>query len=175
MNLYKKNTKIVFFIALVLTLLMPVFFPALRLHYFTPFLVILFYKKPFISCLWGSIGCGLILDLLSPQARLGMNAINFTLTTGILYGQRRHFFSDSMTTLPMMTFFFSLISTVFHVLLISIFDKGIPITKDWIKYDLIMMPALDAALAFCIYILPSFFFGQPIRKGKDYFMQEEEG
>lgn len=174
MNLDKKNTSLVFFTALLPTLIIPIFFPSIRVNYFIPFLVILFYKKPFIACLWASLGCGLILDLLSPHSKIGVNAINFTITTGLLYRQRRHFFADSISTLPIMTLFFSIFSTILQIFLVNLFEKHIAITKGWIVKDLLLMPTVDSIFAFCVYVLPSLIIGKPNRKGKDYFMQQEE-
>jgi cell shape-determining protein MreD len=173
MNLQKKNLLFVFLSALALTLFVPVVFPTLKLVFLAPFLIVLLYKKPLITCLWGSLICGLILDILSPHTRLGLYSMNFTLTTGILYAQRRHFFADKASTLPIMTFFFSVISTVIQGVLLNTFEGPFQISWGWLFSDLIVMPLMDASYAFLIFILPYLLFGKPVRKGKDYFLQNQ--
>jgi rod shape-determining protein MreD len=174
MNLYKKNIKLLFLAALSLSLFMPVFFPAFRIHYFIPFIIVLFYRKPFIACLWGALACGVILDLLSPHGRIGLYAINYTVASAILYQQKRNFFADSLTTLPIMTFFFSVLSTLIQIILINVFEKTMSVSLSWFFKDLLFLPFVDTLFAFCVYILPFALFGKPVRKGKDYFMQKED-
>ncbi|NGX42988.1 MAG: hypothetical protein K940chlam7_01278 [Chlamydiae bacterium] len=173
MNLHKKNLIFAFISTLLATLFSPIIFPSYKLLFFGAFLVILYYRKPFVTCLWGSLLCGLLFDLLSSHPRLGIYAINFTATTWVLYPQRRNFFADSLSTLPVMTFLFSVISTVFQGFLLYAFEGQICISKNWFLSDLFLMPLFDAVFAFCYFILPFVFFGKPIRKGKDYFLQKE--
>ncbi|MFQ5728737.1 MAG: mreD [Waddliaceae bacterium] len=173
MNLQKKNLLFAFLGTLLFTLFVPVILPALKLLFFVPFLVILFYRKPLITCLWGSLICGLILDMLSSHSRLGLYAMNFTLTTWILYGRRRHFFADNASTLPIMTFFFSVVSTIIQGILLNTFEGHFQMSWEWLFSDLAVMPLLDASYAFLIFILPYLLFGKPGRKGKDYFLQNQ--
>ena len=173
MNLYSKSSSFYFVSALSFTLLSPVILPWMRLAYFVPFIILLFYKKPFAAVLWISLGCGLILDILSSHVRFGLYAVAFTLTTAILYRQKRHFFADSISTLPLMTFLFSLISTLIHVILIHLFENSLPFSTIWLIKDVIIMPILDGIFAFSLYVLPFILFGKPARRGKDYFLQEE--
>jgi len=109
--------------------------------------------------------------MLSSHSRLGLYAMNFTLTAWILYGQRRHFFADVASTLPLMTFFFSVISTIIQGVLLNTFEGSFQISREWLFSDLVVMPLLDASYAFLVFILPYLLFGKPVRKGKDYFLQ----
>lgn len=174
MNLYKKNLKLIFLAVIALSLFLPALFPFFKIQYFIPFLIILIYRKSFIFCLWASMGCGLVLDLLSPHDRIGLYAITYTMTTGIIFRQKRHFFADSLTTLPLMTLLFSIISTAIQALLFSFFQKAIILNLGWIIKDLVFFPLLDMVFAFMVFILPFALFGKPIRKGKDYFSEQEE-
>lgn len=175
MNLHKINIAATFFAALALTVIFPALIPKLRVQFFAPFIVILFYRKPIDKCLWASFGCGLILDLLSSYDHLGLTAIAFTLTTWALHRQRRNFFADSLMTLPIMTFLYSSVSTAMQALILTGFGHKVSIDKQWIFTDLTLLPALDALFAFALFVLPAYVFSKPILKGKDYFMNEEEG
>lgn len=173
MNLYHKNIKLCFLVCLSLVLTMPVIYPGLRLFYFVPFLIIMYYQKPLPQCLWASLLCGVIMDLLSPYSRMGLNAMNFSFTTCILYRQRENFFPDSLSTLPLMTFFFSIISTLIQAALLFAFEQSpnlVP-TLTWAWNDLILMPIADGAYAFILFILPFAIFGKPRKKGEDYFTE----
>ncbi len=173
MNLDKKSLWTVFLISFFLTIWMPTILPQLRLYFFAPYLIILLYKRPLIRCLWGALACGLIIDLLSSYHHLGLHAVNYVLTIAVLYQQRRHFFADSPTTLPIMVYLFSVISTIIQVPLLFVFEQKLPMTADWIRTDLLLMPLLDATYAFSLYILPFWIFGKRRLRGKDYFTDQE--
>lgn len=116
-----------------------------------------------MGCLWLALACGLIIDLLAAQTRLGLYSLNYCAVTWILFNQKKHFFEDSFSTFPIMTFLFSVISTLFHALLLYISSHSIEFSWGWIKSDLIFMPltdALYAALAFTIpyHLLPKKYF-----------------
>lgn len=170
LSLDQKNLNLTFIFCLVLTLIIPSLFPYVRLSFFAPFLIISCYQKQLPACLWIALFCGLILDLLSSQTRLGIQALSFCLTLIILYPQKRNFFADSLSTLPIMTFLFTSISSLgMAVLLYSLEMKNV-LSWQWLATDLIMMPALDALFAFCSFILPALIFGKPRKRGKDYFI-----
>jgi rod shape-determining protein MreD len=170
MNLERKSIGFVFIASLFFVLCFPALFPSWRLMFFAPFLIILFYQKPFLTCLWISLLCGLLLDLLSSHVRIGMYAIDYCLTTWILYQQRRNFFADSLSTLPLMTFFFSVLATILQLGLIYVFQQKVIVSWQWVFTDLIYMPVFDALFAFSFFVLPAALIGKRPRRGKDYFM-----
>lgn len=170
MNLERKSILFAFLATLCFTLLMPVLLPNWRLMFFAPFLVILYYRKSYLVCLWSSLLCGLAFDLLVLDTRIGFHAIAYCLTTWILYGQRRNFFADSISTLPLMTFFFSFIATAIQTTLLYIFEQRAELSWRWAFTDLICMPACDALFAFTWFILPAVCFGSRPKRGSDYFM-----
>lgn len=170
MDLYYKKLLPIFLLCLAFTLTMPVILPEWQIPFFIPFLIIMYYQCPFSYCLWGSLGCGLIVDLLSSYDRLGIVAINYLISTVLLYKQRENFFSDSLTTLPLMTFFFSILSTFIQFGLLFVFDHPIKMSTSWAFHDLLIMPGIDALFAFAVFILPFVIFGQPRKKGSDYFI-----
>jgi len=143
-----------FLFALLLTLLSPAFAPSFNLQFFVPVLILSYYRKPLVACLWLSLCCGLILDLLASDHRLGLHALNYCLITLVLYNQKRNFFEDSLTTLPIMTLFFSVLSTGLQVILLVLFEKGLPLTIGWVATDLILLPLCDALYGFIFFTIP---------------------
>jgi len=172
MNLHYKNLKLLFIFCLLATLIVPATFPSIRLYFFIPFIITSYYQKPLLTCLWYSIACGLIIDLLSADSRLGFHAVIYSLSTMILYNQRKNFFSDYVTTLPIMTFFYSLISTSLETGIYYGVGKASFFTIKWFACDIVLMPLFDAMFAFTTLILPFIILGKKQRKGKDYFMSE---
>lgn len=171
-NLARKNSVIIFAICCLLTLAIPAVAPKYRLMFFAPFLVIVCYQQPLRKAIWAGIGCGFIFDLLSPHTRLGLHALDFCVATALIYPQKRHFFADSLSTLPIMTFLFSVISTALLAVMLYVIEMQNVFSLAWVATDLLFLPIADAAFAFLAFILPSFLFGQRPRRGSDYFMPD---
>jgi hypothetical protein len=169
MNLRKRNCHVMFIVALLLTLFSPVLAPSAKFLFFIPYLIVLFYKHPYFKCLWGAFLCGLIIDLLSSQTRIGLWTLNYTVTTLLLYKQRLNFFGDKQSTLPLMTFLFSLISTGIQWTLLLVFENAFSISFKSVFTDLLFMPFLDSVYAYIIFVLPWVLVHPQPRKGSDYF------
>lgn len=153
MNLSKKNVFYAFLSTFILTLFIPVIAPSMRLMFFIPYLIILFYQKSFPYCLWAAFLCGLTIDLLSIQSPFGFYACNYTLATAVIYPQKRNFFADHLSTLPIMTVLFSVVATLLEVVFIYIFGNPISIGLQWMITDLTIMPLFDGLYAFVWFIL----------------------
>jgi rod shape-determining protein MreD len=149
-----------FLYTLFLSLTIPLFFPSLRLLFFAPFLVFCFYHHSKKTCLWLAFLCGLFVDLLSSYMRLGIYALNYCLTVQLLYSQKRHFFQDSRSTLPILTYLFALLSTCLHASLLYSFGKEVGLSWEWIKTDLLGMPIRDAIYTTIAFTFPSMLFNQ---------------
>jgi len=169
MDLAHKSKIAAFIASLTAFLLLPPLFPFLRLFFFAPFLIILYYQKNYISTLWISFVCGLILDLFSTPFFPGMNSLIYTVTTAILYHQRHYFFSDRLSTLPLMTFFFSLVATLLFFILVYGWGGKLNLSLNLIYTDLLAMPALDGIYGFFLFVFPSLIFGKRRRRSKEYF------
>ncbi len=169
-GLERKNILVALAVTLFFLIVFPPLFSNVRLMFFAPYLIISFYQKSYITCLWHSFLAGLVLDLLSTDGRLGLYGLGYCLTTALLYNQRRHFFSDSPSTLPIMTFFFAVISTLIEFGLVNAFEKPLTISWGWIQTDVFYMPVLDALYAFFVFILPALVWGKRARRGNEYFM-----
>lgn len=170
MNLENKPLSFVLPWTLLIVLCFPVLLPNWRIMAFAPCLVIIFYQKPLLTSLWIATVCGLLLDLLSSHSHLGLFSVSFCLTTALLYGQQKHFFADSISTLPLMTFFFSVISTTIQAMMLYAFEGKNVFSWSWATTDLLIMPLLDATYGFICFQLPWILFGKPQRRGKDYFI-----
>jgi len=131
-----------------------VFLPQVHLLAFSPFLALLYNKTSFIKSLWIASLCGLTIDLLSSEFRFGIHALNYCLTTLLLYKQKRHFVEDRSLALSLFTAIVSIASTLLQFFLISIFDRALPLSGKLIITDLVIMPLADAAYAFLWFICP---------------------
>ena len=152
-SLSRKQLSLLFFITLALTLFMPVLMPGLNLIFFAPFLIVSYYQKSLLTCLWYALGCGLVLDLLCAEERIGFFALSFCLTTVVLYRQQQYFFADNASTLPIMTFFFSFLSTAVHAVLAYVLAKASSFSMEWVVTDLILMSAADALYALGVFVI----------------------
>lgn len=148
------NTKITFGIALLSTLLGPLLFPKLHLFYFVPYLVTCFYRLPRRAVLWRAYFSGVIIDLLSSSPLFGLTSLNYAVVSWLLYGQTRNFFEDKPSTLPLMTFLFSFLSTIFSAITLLFFRDPITFSGTWIVTDLIGMSLVDALYALLVFSLP---------------------
>lgn len=157
-----------FIFSLILTLTFPLIFPSYKLAFFPSFLVMSFYKIPFRSALSWGIVAGLIMDLLSPYSHLGIYALNFAATITILYSRKQNFFPESLSTIPSLTFLFSLLSTALQACLLYLFETGIQVSISWITIDLFLFATLDAACGFALFTLIPFFM--PKVQKRDYLL-----
>lgn len=148
------------FLSLFAQLFFPVFFPGIPFFYFAPFLVIVFYKKEFQAALKIAFFCGLFLDLLYSNLRLGLYAANFFFTVWVLYDKKKHFFEESLTTIPLMTFLFSLVSFFFQIFLLKIFDRTNSYLSFALFQDIFFMALLDAIYGFVWFTLPHNLFAK---------------
>lgn len=148
------NTRMAFWLAFFATLGGPIFFPRMHLFYFVPYLVICLYRYPRIAVLWRACMCGILIDLLSSGPLFGLTSINYCCTAFLLYGQTRNFFEDKLSTLPLMTFLFSLLLTGFLAAGALFLQRGYPLSWVWLATDLIGMPMADALYALLVFSLP---------------------
>lgn len=164
------RTSLLFFYTLTLMILLP----QMPLLYFAPFLVISFYKQTFTTCLWLSLLCGLIVDLFAAQTRLGLYGINYCITTFFLYSQRTHFFEDSLSTVPILTLFFSISSTLIQTALLYAMGQDLLLSWMWVRSDLFLMPLVDAVYAAIAFTLPSLFIPRIKPKRTRHFSLKED-
>ncbi len=138
-----------------MTLYSSVLFPSLRLLFFAPYLILFLYKNNLSKSLWMAFCCGLILDLLTTGNRVGLFALNFTLTLLFLYRLKSYFFRDRLSTLPIMTFLFSATAAFLQLFLEGIFQgaTALHISRQWLLSDLIQAPFCDAFFALILLLI----------------------
>ncbi len=141
-----------------LAMVVPFIFSSTTLIYFAPFIILTFYRCPFNRCLWWAFLCGLFFDLFSSQTPLGTYALNYCLTVFLIYRSKDHFFQDALSTLPVITFFFTCCSNLIQGFLF--YALGLPFffTWDWVKSDLFLVPLFTALYAILAFTLPSLTF-----------------
>lgn len=129
-------------------------YPGIKLAFYAPLIVICFYRLPFILCLWVSLACGLLIDLLASTQMFGVHALNYCLSTALIYGRRQNFYNDSISTIPVLTALFSVSSTLLQLIFLFSMDKSFTLTWKWVATDIILMTLLDSAYAFSCFTLP---------------------
>lgn len=150
----------IFSLALFLTLLNPLFFPFLKLNFFAPYLVLLLYKKTKLFALWHALLIGFIIDLLSATTPFGFWSANYMITLFILTHLKRFFFEDKFLTLPLLTLFFSCISTLLFTFSTQLFFYKIHITPLWLFSDFIAYPIFDSLYALIAFNLPLYYLAK---------------
>lgn len=143
-----------FLMTLLAFVLIPPVFPSVKIYFFIPFLILCYYQSSFVSCMWMSIACGTLVDSLSVHSFFGLNALVYCITTLLLYSQRTHFFSDRLSTLPLMTALFSVIATLLLMFSAVILEGKQLLSWHLIYTDLIFMPCCDAIYASICFVLP---------------------
>lgn len=143
-------------------------FPSLKLSFLAPLLIVIYYKTPLHIALIWSLACGILMDLLTGYRHIGIYAANYCLTTLILYPQKKHFFEDSVSTLPVITFFFAIISTLIQVVLLYFLETSFTITLKWVFTDLMIYPCIDALYTYFLFTLPGLVMPKKLKR--EYFL-----
>lgn len=162
-----ERTNLRLFAAFSVAFLLQAYAPLPPLAFFIPPLIISIYIKPYTGALWLALVCGLVLDLMGTQSHLGVHATAYLLTMAALYGQKRNFFQDSLSTVPIMTFFFSALATVLTALFVNLLGSPISLTKEWLFQDVFLFSLLDALYGFILFTLPAVFL--PRFPKREYF------
>lgn len=149
-----------------------IFFPGFRIFFSSPLMAAALYRLNWNRYLWFGLWAGVLLDVLSSDYPIGFHGATFLLTCVGLSSLKQHFFSDSLSTLPIMTFFASLLQGITAGLLAPIFDLHIRFSIPWIFTDLLCMPIFDGIAAFLLFIVVPMLFQSRSRRRQDYFMKD---
>ncbi len=160
MYLSRKNLLFAFLCAFGLQLFSPALFPSLKIKFFLPFLILVFYQRDLIGSLWYALFSGVLIDMLASPTKFGLYPLVFFITTLLLYPQRLNLFADNVMTLPIMTFQFSLVSTILEISLLYLFGKPIALSGEWFFSELLIMPLADSLYSFLVFMLPFYMFGK---------------
>jgi hypothetical protein len=166
-----------FLMAFVPTLVGPIFFPALKLNFFAPYLVILLYKKPFIKTLWYTLAIGFVIDLLASSTPFGFWTFNYLLSIFLLSYLKPFFFEDKFLTHPMLSTLFSISSTLFYLFTTHLFFHKIQFELKWVLTDLFIYPLLDGLFCLILFKIPlhylSFFLPEKRRVVQSFKMNRD--
>ena len=162
MRNFSLRSALFFFCCLWLTLFTPLLFPKCRLFFFAPYLtwrLLNFEKK---QALWSGFAAGFVMDLLQAQSPLGFTVCNYLMSLLILDRTKSFFFADKWATLPIMTFIFSVLSTLIHLTATSLVLTPTSFSYPFIVTDFILFPLLDALFTLIIVVLPRQFLGTSV-------------
>lgn len=168
MNLQRVRLWILLIISIILLIFFPHYLPHWTPFFLAPFLITCYYQKTLVYSLWVAFFCGLVIDLLSSHTKFGIHALIYCTTTFFLYPQKRHFFADHFSTLPIMTYFFSLIAHFSYVVLGVVFGLFKGVNFSFIFPEIFYTSLIDPIYA-CFFLLPFLVFGKRQRKGEEYF------
>lgn len=143
-------------LALLLMLLLPFIGKIYRLHYFMPVMVIAVYQSSLSRCLWLAIVCGISTALFSKADWMGIYALANMCAIALIGYYKRYFFSDSFSTLPVLTAIGACVSSIVTAVCIVLLDKAIILSAKLIFYDAVLMSLLDGFYALVIFTLPAF-------------------
>ena len=149
-------------------------YPGIKLAYYAPLIVTCYYRLPFILCLWVSISCGLVLDILSSNHMFGMHALNYCISTLLIYGRKQNFYEDSISTIPVLTAFFSATSTLLQLGLLYTLGSNFAITLEWIVTDVILMTLLDSIYAFSCFTLPFILLNMRPKRSRSFNLKRPQ-
>ncbi|MFA6502367.1 MAG: hypothetical protein WCT85_06230, partial [Parachlamydiales bacterium] len=82
---------------------------------------------------------------------------SYFLTSILLYNQKR-FFNDKPINLSIFTVVFSMIFSIFNILLFFIFDKKLALSLKWLVSDIILFPILDGIYTLILFAIPIWLF-----------------
>lgn len=129
-------------------------FPLLRLYFAAPLVVWLYYRLNQMGALWVSLAVGALLDLLSSGHGFGTYALVYCVTTLFVYRAKPRFYQWGWTTLPILTWLFSIVATLLQAVLFTLAGSGGLLTPMWAATDLLLFPLADAVWAFVAFTLP---------------------
>jgi len=133
--------------ALCAALLSSVFIPQVRLHTFLPFLPFLYARCSRLSSLWIASLCGLIVDLLGSELRLGVHALSFAGATLCFHHQKKHFYEEKPLALSLLTFGLSVCVTL-ELFLFCLSADAFPMNIKGAITDIFLMGVADSLYAF---------------------------
>jgi len=145
--------------ALLICLIPLLYFPHWHLCALAPYLIVCIYRHTRKGAVWRAFAVGLLFDLLSPSTPFGTTPLIYCACAALLYRQKTNFFEDKLSTLPLMTFFFS----VFANTLAALTSPTLHLTLSTFVTDCLALPLLDGVYALAAIALP-FTITQKIRK-----------
>jgi len=154
-----------FLLALVACLVQMLFFPQLRLHFFSPFLAMSYMHSSLLASLWLSALAGLVIDCMNSQLRFGSFAAIYSIVALITLSKKRHFFSEKLFSLSILSLVVSILITLVHSFILFSTSSGFTVSLKFFFTDFLLMPLIDAFYAFLWFTLPFKFYDQVKKRG----------
>ncbi|OGN59197.1 MAG: hypothetical protein A3F40_03080 [Chlamydiae bacterium RIFCSPHIGHO2_12_FULL_27_8] len=129
----------------------------IKILYFVPLIVSLFYKKNIKFLLFLSLGIGFLQDSFSSITFVF--AFSYIFTTLSLYFLKR-ILKENILNLTIFTYIYSVVFSILNPLFYSVFETPIKITLKWIFSDIFIMPIIDAFYSLVFFYLSVVLFSQ---------------
>jgi len=137
-----------------LLLILPIFFPFVKIGYFVPFSILLIYKSSFYKTIFGAFFAGFVLDCFTNSPLLGADAFIYTLTAATLFPLKKHLFEEKVLTLPLMAYLFTGLMTIYHFLFYLFIGLPSKITLEILIKELFLFPLVEFIYAFLLLTIP---------------------
>jgi hypothetical protein len=154
MPLHRFPLKAITCLALFLAIFFKLFHYSFALTFFSPCCVIALYRFSTLKSVFFSFFLGFCIDLLTLTPTSGLYAISLTCASYLLTPLTRYFFSDNITTLPLMTVLFSASATAITGFIQVLSHTPFYHPVLWMQYDLAIYPLIDGAFSFITIQLP---------------------
>lgn len=130
-------------------------------RFFVPPLVMLITVGSYRQATIASLLIGFFLDIAIHSPRFGFMALTMILATIVMHSFRRMLTKDHFITLALLSYIYSMLLSIFEILLACIIDIPLPsVTMIWAINYIFLMPFLDAFYALLIFSLPDYLFSR---------------
>lgn len=151
-----------FCFATIATLFFPTLCPWCRIAFYIPFVVTVCYRNTLAASLWVAILCGTILDLFLSHHHLGIYATGYAVTTTLLHRYKGLLFEEKAFALPLMTFLFSVTTTLLLAIFLKVTDDHLILSWQWAMSDVVIVPCCDALWSVLAFVIPRHLLGAPL-------------
>ena len=135
-------------------LYLPIIIPNVRFIPYAPLITIIISRFNRAEAIWLAALVGLMIDLYSKGAMLGVFSLNYCISTIIIYRYRKFFSEEKIHIYALYTTLFSVISTAIHFFLFALVETPLKLTFFTIFTDLILMPIFDGVYALVFILTP---------------------
>src|SRR3990167_7930280 len=149
-----KKSYLPFTLSFLVLLIFPAIIPQIRLLALVPLLTFVCFHYSLAAALWISMFAGLLVDLYSKSAPMGFFALNYTLTSIIVFRYRSYFTFEKVHIFSLYAVLYSFISTLLHFILYGLIEMHFKLHFFSIITDLILMPIFDGVYSLVCVFFP---------------------
>lgn len=154
MKQYIKSLSFPFAICFLATLLFPIFIPSCRILAFAPLITLIISRYSLAITLWSSLTFGFIIDSLSFSTPFGFFALNYCLSSLLIYRYRKYFLEEKVLIFALYSTLFSFVSTFIIFILFALIEIQLKLNIFILFSDLILMPIVDGIYSFLCVLFP---------------------